>query len=126
LTLAACPSAQAQGTSAESKPTPTADQPTGSVSQPAPVKHQLQSTSYRNFHRDLWHNFGGLFARDNAIPAAIGLGAAAIVAPKDDEIAGYFLRRERFAPAARIGSGERSGILSSWRLAKAGFSSSAR
>ncbi len=72
-------------------------------SPPVAIKQQLQSNSYRNFHHDLWHNFGGLFARDNALPAAIGFGATAAVSPMDDDIARYFLRRERFAPAAKAG-----------------------
>lgn len=102
LSLAVCPGIRAQDPPKESTSTPATSKPAGSESR-AEVDQQLRSTSYRNFHRDLWRNFGGLFVRDNALPAAIGLGATAIVASKDDEIASYFLRRERFAPAAKIG-----------------------
>ena len=103
LVVAPCVQAQDAGKSGDSTSTPAASESTTPSIQPAPVKQQLRSTSYRNFPRDLWHNFGGLFTRDNALPAAIGFGATVIVASKDDEIASYFLRRERFAPAARIG-----------------------
>jgi membrane-associated phospholipid phosphatase len=84
-------------------PETVAADPSATKSPPAALKQQLRSTSYRNFHRDLWHNFGGLFTRDNALPAALGFGATAIVSPKDDDIARYFLRQERFPLAGRIG-----------------------
>ena len=67
-------------------------------------KRELQRTSFKNFHRDFGHNMIGLVSRPNLIPAVIGLTATGVVATKDDEVADYFLRRERFAEAGRIGS----------------------
>jgi len=103
LAVHPCIRAQDSGTAKGLTSTSTATDPAAPKNPPVELKQQLRTTSYKNFHRDLWHNFGGLFVRDNMLPAAIGFGATAIVSPLDDNIAGYFLREERFGPAARIG-----------------------